>query len=152
MRFGVMALSTVTLGASLASSACAPSVAEGARRIYAAAEICPHDGITVSERSDLAPHSMLKGVPTPPGVDVDSITSTYEISGCGKKVLYVCGRPHVGNHADPFSAAVSTPDDLGPRITLNTPYFTETRSSEVAGDHIDNVATCQPVTAPAQKQ
>lgn len=150
MRFGFLALITTTLAASLASTACAPSVADGAKRVYAAAEICPHDGITVHERSDLAPHSVLKGVATPPGVDIDSIASTYEITGCGKKALYVCGRPVVGNHADPFSAAVSTPDDLGPRITLNTPYYTVTRATDVSGDHIANMAVCQPATAPAQ--
>lgn len=152
MRFGSLALIVTILGVSLASTACAPSVADGAVRIYAADQICPHDVITVKERSDVAPHSVLKGVPTPPGVDIDSITSTYELSGCGKKMLYVCGRPVVGNHADPFSVAVSTPDDLGPRLVLNTPYFTETRAIDVDGDHIANMAACQPVSAPPEKQ
>lgn len=152
MRFGSLVLTTATLAGCLASTACAPSVADGAARIYSAAEICPHEGITVKARSDVAPHSVLKGTPTPPGVDIDSIASTYEIAGCGKKVLYVCGRPIVGNHADPFSVAVSSPDDLGPRLSLNTPYFTETRAIDVAGDHIANMTACQPVNAPAQQQ
>jgi hypothetical protein len=134
MRFPLRALTTTALAASLASTACAPSVGDGAARIYAAAEICPHDGITVKERSDVAPHTVLQGVPTPPGVDIDSITSTYEITGCGKDVLYVCGRPVVGNHADPFSVAVSTPDAEGPRLAMNTPYFTETRAIDVDGN------------------
>lgn len=153
MRFAFDALTLMALSASLASSACAPSVADGAQRIYAAAEICPHDGITVKERSDVAPHTVLKGTPTPPGVDIDSITSTYELSGCGKDVLYVCGRPVVGNHADPFSVAVtSPPDDDGLHLALNTPYFTETRAIDVDGNRIANMATCQPVSAPVKPQ
>ena len=148
MRFGFLALTTTTLAASLASTACAPSVADGAKRIYAAAEICPHDGVTVTERSDLAPHSVLKGAPTPPGANIDSIASTYELTGCGKKALYVCARPVVGNHVDSFSVAVSKPaDDDGDHLVINTPYFTETRAIDV-GDRIANMAVCQP--APAQ--
>jgi len=148
MRFGFLALTTATLAASLSSMACAPSVKDGAARIYAAAEICPHDGVTATERSDLAPHSVLKGAPTPPGANIDSIASTYELTGCGKKALYVCGRPLVGNHVDAFSVAVSNPADDGNHLVINTPYFTETRAIDVDGDHIANMAVCQP--APAQ--
>jgi hypothetical protein len=153
MRFVSQALTTAVLAASVASTACAPSVADGASMIYAASETCGHEGITVKERSDLAPHTLLKGTPTPPGVDIDSITSTYELSGCGKDVLYVCGRPVIGNHADPFSVAMtSPPDEDGLHLALNTPNFTETRAIYVDGNRIANMATCQPVSAPARPQ
>jgi hypothetical protein len=145
MRFASVAYLSLLLP--LASTACAPSVADGAARVYSMAQICPHEGVTVKERSDLPPHSVLKGTPTPPGVDIDSVASTYEISGCSKKLLYVCARPVVGNHADPFSVAVTTPDDPdGPRLALNTPYFTETRAISIDGNRIANMAVCTPVS------
>lgn len=149
MRLGAHTLAaTLVAAAALGSTACAPSVADGAARIYSAAAICPHDGIVVKERSDLPPHSVLKGTPTPPGVDIDSVATTYEVSGCNQRVLYVCARPVVGNHADPFSVAVSNPDDDGPNLALNTPYFTETRAISVDGNRIANMAVCQPAGAP----
>ena len=151
MRLALQALTTTMLAAGIASTACAPSVADGAARIYSVAEICPHDGVTVKGRSDLAPHSVLKGVSTAPGVNIDSITDTYELTGCGKKVLYVCGRPVIGNHPDPFSVAVWTPDDVGPRLAVNTPYFTETRAIDIDGDRIENMTTCQPINEPGQQ-
>ena len=149
MRIASVAVLSLLLP--LASTACAPSIADGAAQIYTVAQICPHEGVTVKERSDLPPHSVLKGTATPPGVDIDSVATTYEISGCSKKQLYVCARPVVGSHADPFSVGVSTPNDPeGPRLALNTPYFTETRAISIDGNRIANMAVCQPVNAPGQ--
>jgi hypothetical protein len=148
MRFGFLAVTIATLATCLTSTACAPSVRDGAQRIYSVAEICPYDSVTATERSDLAPHTVLKSAPTPPGTNIDSIASTYQVSGCGKKALYVCARPVVGNHTDAFSVAVSAPADDGPHLVINTPYFTETRAIDVDGDRIANMAVCEP--APPQ--
>jgi hypothetical protein len=133
----------------LATAGCAPSVADGAQRIYSTSQICPAEGVTVRLRSDLPPHSVLKGVTPPPGVALDSVGDTYEITGCNKKMLMVCGHPIVGTHPDPFSAA-ATSDDDGIRVSLNTGTFTITRALSIEDDRVSTVVVCQPASQAAQ--
>jgi hypothetical protein len=138
------ALATFVLAASsLAAAGCAPTVADGARSVFSTTHICPASAITVTTRSDLAPHSVLKGVTPPPGVDLDSVGSTYEISGCNQKVLFVCGRPVVGKTQDPFSAGFAYADD-GVHLDLNTDYFAITRALDESGGRVSTVVVCQP--------
>lgn len=134
---------TMGIAASLALAGCAPTVADGARAVFSTSQICPDDAITVRARGDVAPHSVLNGVTPPPGVNIDSVGDTYEVAGCNKKVLFVCGRPIVGSHADPFSAAV-TQDQYGTELTLNTEYFALTRALDVDGRHVASAVVCQP--------
>jgi hypothetical protein len=120
------------------------TVADGARAIFADSQLCTNAGITVTARPDLAPHAILKDVTPPPGVSLDSLGETYEISGCSfSKLLYVCGRPIIGTHADPFSAAVS-PDGID--MAFNTPDFTLLTAHEIEGGRITSAVVCHAAT------
>jgi hypothetical protein len=101
----------------------------------------------VRARPDLAPHSVLKGVTPPPGVDLDAVGDTYEISGCAKKLLFVCGHPVAGNHADPFSAGVSKD---GIDMSFNTDEFTLITAHSVEGGRITSAVVCQPASQTVQ--
>jgi hypothetical protein len=150
MLFDKYIVTTMILGAaSLASAGCAHSVADGAVSVFSTTQICPYETIDIKARPDLAPHSVLKGVTPPAGVDLDSVGSTYEISGCNKKQLYVCGRPVNGKGTDPFSAAFSRQDD-GVHLDLNTEYFAITRALDSEGNRVANVVVCQPANQTVQ--
>jgi len=139
----------VVAAAGLASAGCAHSVADGAVSVFSTTQICPYETIDIKARPDLAPHSVLKGVTPPPGVDLDSVGSTYEISGCNHKQLYVCGRPVIGKTTDPFSAGYSRQDD-GVHLDLNTEYFAITRALDTEGNRVANVVVCQPANQTVQ--
>jgi len=142
-------LLTIPLAAALASTGCAPSIADGAQSVFSTSQLCPYEGITVRARPDLSPHAVLKDTPPPAGMNIDSVGGTYEISGCSKKLLFVCGRPVIGNGADPFSAGFSQQDD-GPHLSLNTDYFAITRSLDTEGNRVANVVVCQPASQSVQ--
>jgi hypothetical protein len=146
MPFGRNLVATMILaGAGVTLAGCAPTVADGARAVFSTSQICDHAGVTVKERSDLAPHAVLKGVAPPPGVELDSVGSTYEISGCGAKLVFVCGRPVVGQHGDPFSAEVtSSKGSTSTDVAFNTRYFAITRSMGIDGNRVSNAVVCQP--------
>ena len=150
MLFGKVGIATVVVGAAgLASAGCAPTVSDGAQSVFSTSQICPAASITVKARSDLAPHTVLKDTTPPPGVDLDSVGDTYEISGCSKKMIFVCGHPVVGNHPDPFSAGVSHAEDMT-YLTLNTEYFAITRAISVDGNRVSTVVVCQPASPTVQ--
>jgi hypothetical protein len=128
---------------------CAPTVADGARRVFSVSEICPYESVAVRARGDLAPHAVLQGVSPPPGVSIDDVGDTYELSGCNKKVVMVCGNPVVSSHADPFSAQAAI-DDNGMRLLVNTGTFTITRAVDVDGNRVSNVVVCQAATQSVQ--
>jgi hypothetical protein len=108
------------LAASIASLGCA-SIPEGAQAIFARVNTCPPERVIVTARPDVAPHTIVKqkqpeASPPPPEVaadpermrfwrsehpvakvpDVDAIAATYEVSGCGKTVMFACAHPVVG--------------------------------------------------------
>ena len=134
----------------LAAVGCAPSVADGAQTVFSTSQICPFASVTVKERSDLAPHSVLKSTDAPPGYTVDSVGRTYEVSGCNKKLLMDCANPVVGKHADPFSADFSRADDDEVFLSVNTDTFTITRAITTSGDRVSTVVVCQPATQSVQ--
>jgi hypothetical protein len=138
MGFGTR--SVTLLGLSLAALACGPTKQDGIRAVFASSQLCPTGGITLKERPDLAPHTVLKDVTPPPGVAVDSLGDTYEVSGCGTKQILVCGHPVVGSHADPFSAVVS-PD--GNDMFFNTSRFALFTAHSVEGGRITSAVVCQ---------
>ena len=133
----------------LAVSACAPTVADGAQRVFSTTQICRADAVSVKARPDLAPHAVLEGVSPPPGLDLDAVGGTYELSGCNRKLLYVCAHPIVGNHPDAFSAAI-TQGEFGTEVSLNTEYFALTRALETSGGRVTSAVVCQPGTASLQ--
>jgi hypothetical protein len=150
MRFATKVVAmTIGMAASLALAGCAPTVADGARAVFSTSQICRADAITIRARPDLAPHAVLKGVTPPPGVDLDAVGDTYELAGCNRKVLLVCGRPVVGNHADPFSAAISQ-GEYGTELTLNTEYFALTRALDVDGNRVASAVVCQTANSTVQ--
>jgi len=128
------------LVATLACVGCGPTVTDGIRMVYATSQLCTYAGVSAKPRPDLAPHTVLKDVTPPPGVAVDSLGDTYEVSGCGQKLLLVCGHPVVGNHADPFSATVS-PDGID--MSFNTANFALFTDHNVEGGHITSAVVCQ---------
>ncbi len=139
-----LAISSVILVSGLTSVGCAPSVAEGAQRVFSTSQICPYESVTVRARSDLPPHSVLKGSSAPPGYTVDSVGQTYEVTGCQKTLVMVCGNPVIGKHPDPFSADFSRSDDDEVHLSLGTEYFAITRALTTSGDRVSTVVVCQP--------
>jgi hypothetical protein len=138
----------------LASSAvllagCAPTVEDGARQVYAVSQICPAAGVAVKARPDLAPHTVLSGATPPPPSDIDSVSETYEISGCAQKRLFVCAHPVIRKQSDPFSVALAYADD-GAHLDFNTEYFELVRGLDVDGDHVESAVVCQPGTQTIQ--
>jgi hypothetical protein len=133
--------------AALGSTACAPSVADGARQVFFTSQICTDENTTVKARSDLEPKSVLKGVTPPAGVDLDSVGTTYEITGCNKKVIMVCGRPYVGNKGDPFSAnPVQDKERVDKDFAdpeFNTDLYTFTRAISIDGNRVSTGVVCQ---------
>jgi hypothetical protein len=137
----------------LACAACsAPTVADGARAVFATSQICTPDKVTVKERTDLAPHAVLHDVTPPNEANIDSVGSVYEVSGCTKKLVMVCGRPFVDKPPpDPFSAGIEYPN--GPDwadLSFNNEYFALTRSIDIDGKRVVSAVVCQPATASAQ--
>jgi hypothetical protein len=92
---------------------------------------------------------VLKDVTPPPGVNLDSVGDTYEMSGCDKKLLMVCAHPVEGAHPDPFSAGVKQ-GEYGTELSLNTEYFTLVRALSVDGGRVSSVVVCQPGGAAPQ--
>jgi hypothetical protein len=148
MRLAACALPAAVLVTLLAG--CAPTVEDGARQVYAVSQICDFTAVQVRERSDLRPSSVLQGVTPPPGVDLDSVGSAYELSGCGKKQIFVCGRPFVGKGTDPFSVVdESTPGQWGD-VTFHTEYYALTRATHIADGRVPTAVVCQPAAATVQ--
>ena len=148
MRFGrdVVTIFAMALG-TVACAGCGPTMNDGIRAVYSSSQLCTYAGVNAKARPNLAPHTVLPGVTPPPGVAVDALGDTYEISGCGKKILYVCGHPVVGNHADPFSAGVS-PDGID--MSFNTSNFALFTSHSIQGGRITSAVVCQASTQTVQ--
>ncbi len=148
MRFGfdVVTILAMTV-ATLACTGCGPTFNDGIRMVYASSQLCTYAGVSAKARSDLAPHAVLKNVTPPPGVAVDSLGDAYEVSGCGKTIVYVCGHPVVGSHADPFSASVS-PDGID--MAFNTSNFALYTSHSIEGGRITSAVVCQAATQSVQ--
>lgn len=142
-RKGVV-VGMAVFASALATQGCAPSVADGAKMVYATSHICPAEKVDVRLRSDIAPHTVLQGVTPPPGTSLDSVGDTYEISGCNKKVTMVCGHPIVGKHDDPFSADATEDEEDGMHLSLNTGYFAITRALSVDDNRVSSVVVCHP--------
>jgi hypothetical protein len=138
-RRDVLTIAAMTV-ATLACAGCGPTVTDGIRMVYSSSQLCTYAGVSAKARPDLAPHTVLPDLTPPPGVAVDSLGDTYEISGCGKKLLLVCGHPVVGNHPDPFSASVS-PDGID--MSLNTNNFALFTSHSIEGGRITSAVVCQ---------
>jgi hypothetical protein len=132
--------SVATTVAALACAACGPTFTDGVRAVYSSSQLCTSANVTVKARPDLAPHTVLAGVTPPPGVALDSVGDVYEVSGCNRKIVYVCGHPVVGKNPDPFSAAVS-PDGID--MAFNTDEFALFTSHIVEDGRIKSAVVCQ---------
>ena len=143
------ALATCCAGATACST---PTVADGARAVFATSQICTPDKVTVKERPDLAPHSVLPGVTPPNGQNIDSVGSAYEVSGCAKKLVLVCGRPFVDTPPpDPFSAGVTYPNGSDwPDLSFNNEYYALTRAIDIDGNRVASAVVCQPAKTAVQ--
>ncbi len=148
MGFGRNVVTIVAMAIpSLACAGCGPTMNDGIRAVYSSSQLCTYAGVGAKARPDLAPHAVLQGVTPPPGVSVDSLGDTYELSGCGKKMLMVCGHPVVGNHADPFVVSVS-PDGID--MAFNTSNFSLFTSHSVEGARVTSAVVCQASTQKVQ--
>jgi hypothetical protein len=151
-----MALDRLLLATSLLAccvTGCStPTVADGARMVFATSQVCTPDKVTVKERPDLAPHSVLPGVTPPNDANIDSVGSTYEISGCAKKLVMVCGRPYVDKPPpDPFSAGVTYPNGNDwADLSFNNEYYALTRAIDIDGDRVVSAVVCQPAKTSVQ--
>jgi hypothetical protein len=107
----------------IASAGCA-SLPSGAKSIFSRSYACPADRVIVTARPDVAPRSVVR-VPAssepPPDVaadaerlrlwrsmhapsrDVDAIGAVYEVAGCDRRAMFVCGRASQDGRGDAFS-------------------------------------------------
>lgn len=135
------------------TAACsAPTVADGARAVFATSQVCTPDKVTVKERPDIAPHTVLPGVTPPNNQNLDAVGSAYEVSGCAKKLVLVCGRPFVDTPPpDPFSAGVTHPNGNDwPDLSFNNEYWAITRAVDIDGDRVVSAVVCQPAKTSVQ--
>jgi hypothetical protein len=122
MKKGIMnrryAFAALAGALAILNTGCVMSMAQGARTIFSQKNTCPSDRITVRQRADVPPHTLLApqaSQPQPPPdvasdperlalwnkmhrdreASIDDVGTTYEVSGCGQSVMYVCTHPNV---------------------------------------------------------
>jgi hypothetical protein len=150
----------------IASSGCATeSVPLGAQSIFARANTCSAERVTVTARPDVAPHTVLPpegpdaNAPPPEGGDydvmrsvprslappsaprnVDALGATYEVSGCGKSLLLVCANPIVDGRSGAFSASFSE-GFAASRAPLQHSF---SKAQIIEGDRVLSMVVCEP--------
>lgn len=156
-RFAVLAL--------VAVASCGQKLDTGALNVFVKKTVCPADRVSVTARSDIAPHTIYTApARTPPAnitadperlalwnsqqpatVDVDAIAKSYTVTGCGQTVLYACAHPRTDGGDGPFSVEIIEGRRAGYDIRYHTTYFASDNDNYTrAGDVLESSVVCVP--------
>jgi hypothetical protein len=135
--------------------------ADGARTVFVSSNVCPAARVKVIPRPDIAPHVVYasSSLSPPPevasdparmrlwehqnSVDVDAIGKSYEVSGCGTRVMYVCAHPWLHRSFGPFSAEQYEDADGVTQVKLFTEnYASSDNTTLIEGDEVLSTIVC----------
>ncbi len=122
MNWAKASVGVFVVSAGSASMGCAMPFPQGARTVFSQSFTCPEPGVSVTARPDVPPHMILghgaDGATQQPPPDVaadparlqmwmqmagqraaeiDTVGQTFQVEGCGKTALLVCGHPTVAD-------------------------------------------------------
>lgn len=153
--------------ASLSTVGCTESLRVGASAIFVQSTVCPATRVKVTPRPDISPHTIYAVGPPPAApppevaadpermrlwnsqqpkrLDIDAIAKTFEVSGCGRTIRYVCGHPRIDGRDGPFSVEASVNAFDGTMdLTFHAGNHADDNFQTIAGEEVASSVVCMP--------